>query len=798
MIVHLRRAASLLFLLAPFASAPLLAGGSEEGALLVVDPKSPEALYVANYYRAARDVPAANLLYMDPAAPNYPTWVSDNQAGFLGHLAGRRLEHVDCVVVMPGTTFYVSAPGLVSDGCSPVNRFTIAAPFALAFNSGAILGGTGSGRPNRYYGPDDDAVAFDSSITWWGGDPSDNADAERYFIAAQLGYLGERGNTLQEILDLIDRSVAVDGTLPVSTFYFMQTNDPLRSGPRHGFYPAVTAAIIALGGQAQHLFADLPLGHHDCQGIMTGLANPDIVNGDFTIVAGAFCDHLTSYAGTFDNSSQVKMSRWIEKGASATSGTIEEPCNYPGKFPHARMHLYYVQGLSMGEAWFRSMRYYIFQNLLYGDPLTRPFAHIPTVDVPDAPTGPVSGTILLTPIGNTTMPGAQLEDVEVYVDGVLVRTGTIGQSLPVHTATLSDGWHELRVLAYDDSTIRSAGRWVGALEVANLGATTTIGVNTTAGDLDQRFDFGVECPGSTVSELRLVQNGRVIGSTASNPGTISVYGQTLGAGPVGVQAEALFAGGARVRSAPLDLTVDFTGGGASASAPVAFDYTRFVPDDQASVIELPAAFDDSLAAASFAISSGPSQGSFAPGSTGGFRVFRPDPGASGTDSFTFDVTTPSGVSGAATVTLVFEATPGCTDPTSYCSTAPNSAGSGALIGWEGSTSVLANDLGLTALGAAPLQFGIFYYGPEQIQQPFGEGFRCVGGGALGLFRLPVLMTDGFGDAEYALDLNQPPANAGAGEILAGSTWNAQFWYRDPQGGGTGFNLSDGLNLVFCP
>ena len=50
-----------------------------------------------------------------------------------------------------------------------------------------------------------------------------------------------------------------------------------------------------------------------------------------------------------------------------------------------------------------------------------------------------------------------------------------------------------------------------------------------------------------------------------------------------------------------------------------------------------------------------------------------------------------------------------------------------------------------------------------------------------------------------LDLAAPPANSGAGQITAGSTWNFQYWYRDPQlPGGSGFNLSDALQVLFRP
>ena len=140
---------------------------------------------------------------------------------------------------------------------------------------------------------------------------------------------------------------------------------------------------------------------------------------------------------------------------------------------------------------------------------------------------------------------------------------------------------------------------------------------------------------------------------------------------------------------------------------------------------------------------------------------------------------------------------GCDPPLNYCSTMPNSAGWGATMAFSGSASYSANDLALECYGCPPGQFGIFYYGPNQIMTSFGNGFRCVGGGFLGTFRLPIVQTDIFGAAYYALDYDQPPMNSGNGTIVDGVELNFQFWFRDP-GVGSNFNLSDGLNVTFCP
>ncbi len=50
--------------------APAAAGGGPENVLLVVNPKSPDSLTIANYYIHLRQIPAGNVLYLpwDPKA----------------------------------------------------------------------------------------------------------------------------------------------------------------------------------------------------------------------------------------------------------------------------------------------------------------------------------------------------------------------------------------------------------------------------------------------------------------------------------------------------------------------------------------------------------------------------------------------------------------------------------------------------------------------------------------------------------------------------------------------------------
>jgi hypothetical protein len=771
------------------------AGGSGESAVLIVDPSNAESMYVANYYKAARGIPDANVLYMRPGAPSYTQFVAENLPGFFGSLANRGIEdHVDFVIIPPGGSFYISASGFITDSCAAVHRIAIASGYTLAHQADDILGVVPSTTANQFAKFNWSARAFDSSVAWLNGVPSTEPGAQRYYLGAMLGYTGERGNTLVEVLQLIDRSVAADGTQPVGTFYYMETSDFTRSSPRHGFYPAAVQQILGTGGNAEHLLANLPTGNHDCLGVMTGLATPDIDNANLTLLPGAFADQLTSYAGRFDTASQTKMSRWISKGASGTAGTVEEPCNYAGKFPHARMHVTYKKGLTLGGAWFRSMGFAPFQNLLYGDPLTRPFGFAPTVDVPDAPVGPASGQIALTPVAAATAPGAQVEEVELYVDGVLLATQDPGLAFALDTSELAEGWHDLRVLAHDDTLRENTGRWTSSLEVDNSPHAITLQATPAAGDLTQRFDFTTAAMGGSVSEVRLLQNGRVVAATTNAADTLGIHGQNLGAGPVTVVAEVLFITGERARSQPVTLDVSFTSGTPSGAQPVAFGgFTKVVLDEPSVLMELPAAFDDDLASATYTILQPPTQATIAGTQADAYRLLTPLPGAAGGDALTFRVDTPSGSSTVETIFIEYEDPNSCDTPSAYCATAPNSIGPGALMDWAGSLSIAANDFELRVDSAAPSQFGIFYYGPDALQLPFGDGFRCIDGQT---FRLPVVTTDVTGTASYAIDYTNPQEPAG--EITALSSWRFQFWYRDPAAGGAGFNLSDAIEATFCP
>jgi hypothetical protein len=59
-----------------------------------------------------------------------------------------------------------------------------------------------------------------------------------------------------------------------------------------------------------------------------------------------------------------------------------------------------------------------------------------------------------------------------------------------------------------------------------------------------------------------------------------------------------------------------------------------------------------------------------------------------------------------------------------------------------------------------------------------------------------VLTSLVGDGYYAIDFTNP--SSAASLIQPGAELNFQFWHRDPQTVGHGFNLSDALHAQFCP
>lgn len=149
-----------------------------------------------------------------------------------------------------------------------------------------------------------------------------------------------------------------------------------------------------------------------------------------------------------------------------------------------------------------------------------------------------------------------------------------------------------------------------------------------------------------------------------------------------------------------------------------------------------------------------------------------------------------GVTNGGTAKVISSKCAGAT-PTFFCGSWPNSASPGCMIGFQGTTSVAAQDLTLTASGAPPGNFGLFFWGPFPSDLPFGDGRLCIAPVTIRVHS-PVQI-NAQGVAQVMVD----PTTLSTG-LIVGDRPNFQFWFRDPQGpGGSGFNTSNAMRLAMC-
>ena len=97
---------------------------------------------------------------------------------------------------------------------------------------------------------------------------------------------------------------------------------------------------------------------------------------------GAVADHLTSYAGMLpDANGQMPATDWLRAGATASYGSVEEPCNFQEKFPRVSVLIdHYLRGATVIEAYWKAVAW-PGQGLFIGDPLARPFADTPLTKI---------------------------------------------------------------------------------------------------------------------------------------------------------------------------------------------------------------------------------------------------------------------------------------------------------------------------------------------------------------------------------------------------------------------------------
>ena len=302
---------------------------------IVINDADPDSVEVGEYYRRARNIPRANVIHVSiPGRPRQldPPHFARLQASINGQLS----PGVQAVLLV------WTAPYAV--GCN-----AITAAVTLGYDAAQCARPCAPGRPSAYY----------------------NASSARPFtdFKMRLSMLLPT-HPVAASRALIDRGVASGFRSAPATAYYLQTSQTARNA-RAPLFPR-PASNAARKLRVANLQADALEGARDIIIYQTGMASVAKLD-TLGFLPGALADHLTSFGGDLLGTEQMSSLRWLDAGATASYGTVSEPCNHWQKFPHPTVLLkHYIGGSSAIEAYWRSVAWPT-QGLFIGEPLAAPY-----------------------------------------------------------------------------------------------------------------------------------------------------------------------------------------------------------------------------------------------------------------------------------------------------------------------------------------------------------------------------------------------------------------------------------------
>jgi uncharacterized protein (TIGR03790 family) len=302
---------------------------------IVINDDDPNSVKVGEYYRKRRNIPAENVVHV--RIPGKPQRISPAQFRLLKKEIDAQLGPEVQAVLMVWTAPYA------------VECNSITGAYTLGFDSSQCAKTCASGSPSPYF----------------------NSSTRRPFVqhGMRLSMLLPT-ESVEEAKALIDRGVAAGFRTVPATAYYLVTSEKARNS-RASFFPP-SGRIAAKKLATKTMQADVLEGVRDVMIYQTGMAQVTKLD-TLGFLPGALADHLTSLGGDLLGSGQMSSLRWLEAGATASFGTVSEPCNHWQKFPNPSVLLrHYVQGNTAIEAYWKSVAWPT-QGLFIGEPLAAPY-----------------------------------------------------------------------------------------------------------------------------------------------------------------------------------------------------------------------------------------------------------------------------------------------------------------------------------------------------------------------------------------------------------------------------------------
>lgn len=406
-------------------------------------------------------------------------------------------------------------------------------------------------------------TGFSSRFFWGpgGGINSQPDQGNQYLLCTMLGVNWNNGNSELEIIHSLRESAGADFTRPEGTFFFSETQD-VRTTTRKPNNEAAISRLVKMGMKAEICYTPMPM-HSRVAGASLGtpkFAWSDSANS--RIAPGAICENLTSYGGWFTQDSQTTLAELIRYGAAGSSGTVFEPFAIQFKFPHPLIQVHYARGCSLAEAFYQSVSG-PFQLLIVGDALCQPWARPPILtatglDDLQVVSGPVAVKVAVD------AAGPAVSGVEVFLDGKLATRFNSLRDVTFDSTKISDGFHELRIVAIDATPLQIRARKVIPFQIDNGGLYTRLSASVTKVPVEGTFQLAVET--NAGQSLEILHAGERVGQLDRASGVVEVAAVRIGRGPAELMAVARDSRNRTVSSIPL--RVEITGDLAEKTATV--------------------------------------------------------------------------------------------------------------------------------------------------------------------------------------------------------------------------------------
>ena len=324
-----------LLLLSGF-SASVAAKISPQQVAIVINTQDADSVLIADYYQKKRSIPDENIIKVSMSSGENA--ISEKEFNKIYRQIKKQTpDAVQYYALAWSKPFKVACMSITS-------------AVAFGFDKAYCAKGCVATRPSQYYNADSHSPKDELGIT----------------PAMMLA-----GSSLKQIYAMIDNGVIADGSAPEASAYLMSTTDKARNR-RSWRYPVVKDRLSSRIN-VELIKSNVLKDKKDVMFYFTGLKHVEGIESN-QFYPGAIADHLTSSGGNLFGHSQMSILRWLDAGATASYGTVVEPCAFTQKFPNPGIVIQrYLDGESLIEAYWKSVAW-PGQGVFVGEPMAAPYA----------------------------------------------------------------------------------------------------------------------------------------------------------------------------------------------------------------------------------------------------------------------------------------------------------------------------------------------------------------------------------------------------------------------------------------